>query len=429
MEGEIDVLSFHEIGIPNVISVPNGANDNDDVWDNSKEYLKDIERFIIAVDNDTKGNELKEKISQRLGRWKCDFIEFESGKDANECLIKGSLKSEITKRQKFPISGTFTTEDLLGDILALHKNGLPPTIKVKSDCFEDRGKSLNDIFTVMRGHLCTVTGIPSHGKSTFTEWYALNLMNDNNLKLSFFSPEHNPMSLHQSNFIQKAVGKPFFKDMDGVPKCTEDDIKRYTKWANQRLYLTGASKGETPSWKWIIDKFKEQMYSYGVDCFFIDAFNKVKLPKGSNKIDAINEVLTELTNFAQAYNVIIFLVAHPTKMRKKEDGSYEMPTLYDVSGSADFRNQTHDGYSVYRYFQTEEQEAYTSFVNLKTKMSFQGEIGGNFDFLYDKPTGRYYPRYASKLPRFDMTRPKVEQIKIEEGQEIEPYDPNEKEPF
>lgn len=420
VEGEIDVLSFHEIGIQNVISVPNGANDKDDVWDNSKEYLKNIERFIIAVDNDEKGNELKEKIAQRLGRWKCDFIEFESGKDANECLTNGSLKKEVENRKVFPVGGTYTTSDLLSGMLDLHRNGLPPTIKVNSDCFGDK---FNETFTVMRGHLCTVTGIPSHGKSTFTEWYALNLMNDNNMKLSFFSPEHNPMELHQTSFAQKALGKPFFREIEGITKATENDVRRYVKWADQRLYLTGPEKGETPTWEWLLDKFKEQMYAYGVDCFYIDAFNKVRLPSGMNKIDAINSVLTDLTNFAQAYNVVVFLIAHPTKMQKKEDGSYTAPTLYDVSGSADFRNQTHDGFCIHRTFENDNEDGYTTFINLKTKMSFQGKIGDTFDFKYDNPTGRYYPRFANQLPRFDMTVPKVEQIKIEDP--MKPFDPDE----
>jgi twinkle protein len=91
-------------------------------------------------------------------------------------------------------------------------------------------------------------------------------------------------------------------------------------------------------------------------------------------------------------NVMIFLIAHPTKMKKNESGVYESPTLYDVSGSADFRNQTHDGYCIYRNFGNGISEDYTTFTNLKTKMSFQGEIGGIADFEYHIPSGRYYER-------------------------------------
>ena len=76
-------------------------------------------------------------------------------------------------------------------------------------------------------------------------------------------------------------------------------------------------KNEAPTWDWILEKFKEQLFSYGIDIFVIDAFNKLILPKG-NKLDEINNVLTRLTSFAQMNNCLVLLVAHPTKMKKNE---------------------------------------------------------------------------------------------------------------
>ena len=52
-------------------------------------------------------------------------------------------------------------------------------------------------------------------------------------------------------------------------------------------------------------------------------------------------------------------------------------------------DQTHDGFCIYRYFGD---DSYTSFENLKTKMKFQGIIGGKVDFEYHIPSGRYYLR-------------------------------------
>jgi twinkle protein len=397
VEGEFDVLALYEVGITNVISLPSGANDNDDYWNNSEPYLKDIERFIIGVDTDEKGLIMREKIAQRLGRYRCEFIDWK-GKDANDDLISLDLANTVKQTKRFPVSGTFTVDDLYDDILNLYDNGLPDTIQPKDKTFQD----LNKVFKLMRGHLVTGTGIPSHGKSNFTEWYVLNLLKDYDMKASFFSPEHSPMALHQANFIQKAVGKPFWKDMDGIPRITKSDIKRYKDWANEKLYITLPEGKEVATWDWMLEKFQEQMYSYGVDIFVVDAFNKVLLPKGMNKKDAIDEVLTKLTHFCQVNNVIMFLIAHPTKMQKDKQGNYEKPTLYDVSGSSDFRNQTHDGFCVYRDFGSDGQEGYTSITNLKTKMSFQGEIGQESSFNYHIPTGRYYARGYS-VPTFDMT--------------------------
>ena len=386
-EGEFDVLALYEVGVKNAISIPNGANDNDNYWKNSEKYLKDIKRFYIATDNDESGNNVAEKIAQRLGRYRCERVMFE-GKDANDDLKNGVLNKSIYNRQKYPVSGTFKVSDCIDNIFSLYENGLPETISPKHHCFGN----LKDVFSVMRGHLVVGTGIPSHGKSNFTEWYVLNLIKDYDFKASFFSPEHHPFELHHTSFIEKTFGKSFWYDNDDCPRISKNEIAQYQIWAEEKIYLTGTENGEFPTWDWLFEKFKEQMFNFGVDIFVIDAFNKLGFNQKGNKLDLINDVLTKLTMFAQMNNVIIFLVSHPTKMQKQVNGLYASPTLYDVSGSSDFRNQTHDGFSVYRYFGDEENEAKTVFENLKTKMKFQGVIGGNVEYEYHIPSGRYYAK-------------------------------------
>lgn len=403
VEGEFDVLAMHSQGFENVVSLRNGANDNDEQWINSEKYISDVKKFIIATDNDEKGLEVRAKIAHRLGKYRCSFIDW-TNKDANGSLQNGTFDNDIHSEQKFPVSGTFHISDLKDDILGLFNNGLPSTIAPLHHSMSN----LKKIFSVMRGHMVTVTGIPSSGKSNFVEWYVLNLVYDYAMKASFFSPEHQPMSLHQSTFIEKAVGRNFWNDKNGQ-RITKADIDRYVDWADEKIYVTSPERGEAASWDWLLEKFTEQMFSYGVDIFVVDAFNKVALPKG-NKLDAINEVLTKITAFAQANDVIVILVAHPTKMRKNDDGKYEVPTLYDVSGSADFYNQTHDGFSIHRVYEDlgKGEEGCTEFHNTKTKYKFQGTIGDYVRFKYHVPTGRYYEE-GNNPPSFDMTIPKGEQ--------------------
>ena len=406
-EGEFDVLALYEIGIKNAISIPNGANDNDNYWINSEKYIKDIRKFYIATDNDESGNNVAEKIAQRLGRYRCERVRFE-GKDANDDLISGVLEKSILNTEKYPVAGTFKVSDVYDDILRLYENGMPDTIAPKHKCFGD----LKKVFSVMRGHLITGTGIPSHGKSNFTEWYVLNLIRDYNMKASFFSPEHHPFELHHTTFIEKTFGKNFFKDNPNCPRISKSEIEKYRDWANEKIYLTGTENGQFPTWDWLFEKFKEQLFSYGIDIFVVDAFNKLGFNSKGNKIDLINEVLTKLTMFAQMHNVIIFLVAHPTKMQKTANGLYASPSLYDVSGSADFRNQTHDGFSIYRFFGDDDNDSMTVFENLKTKMKFQGEIGGKVEFEYHLPSGRYYEKGTS-APTFILCDEETEPIEAE----------------
>ena len=134
----------------------------------------------------------------------------------------------------------------------------------------------------------------------------------------------------------------------------------------------------------------------------------------------INVVLTKLTHFAQANNVLVYLVAHPTKMQKNEQGVYGVPTLYDVSGSADFRNQTHCGYTIYRTFPENKEEERTVFYNMKTKFSFQGEIGSKVEFKYCHVNGRFYVD-GEPEPTYNMINDKPTEFELPKGTTAEAF--------
>ena len=427
MEGEFDVLAMHEIGVKNAISVPNGANDNDNYWKTSEKYLSDVKKFYICTDNDEKGELLAEKIAHRLGRYRCERVKFKH-KDANGDLLnegKIGLQNSLSSSTKYPASGTFTAEDIKDDIFNLHTHGRPKTIYPKCYTF---GK-LHEAFTTMRGHLNVCTGIPSHGKSNFIEWYVLNLVKDNDMKVSFFSPEHHPMSMHQSTFIEKVFAKNFFYKNIDRDKISKDDIENYINWSKEKVYLT-YPEDERPTWKWLLERFKEQVYSYGVDIFVIDAFNKVEMTGTKNELSQIRTVLTQLTNFAQQNDVIIFLIAHPTKMQKDDLGYYKQPDLYNVSGSSDFKNITHNGLLVYRYFRDYGDYMKDDVVvkSLKQKMKFQGETLAEEVFRYDIPSGRYYsknttPNHKSMLSKEYYEEPPVDvTLNPYNGVERNPYE-------
>lgn len=411
-EGEFDVMALYEVGVKNAISIPNGANDNDNYWVNSEKYLKDIKKFFIATDNDESGNNVAEKIAQRLGRHRCERIIFE-GKDANDDLKTGVLEKSIYNRKKYPVSGTFTSEDLIEKMVNLYNDGLPNCLTLKNSSIN----VLNTIFKLMYGHLCVGTGIPSHGKSNFTEWLVLNYVLENDIKASFFSPEHQPLELHYSTFVQKVIGKNYFFDVDDTPRCSKMELMQFHNWANQKLYLTSPDAGDFATWDWLFEKFKEQIFTFGINIFVVDAWNKVEHTGNRSERENISRTLSRLTQFAQQNNVLIILIAHPTKMKRLENGIYESPTLYDVSGSADFRNQTHDGFCIYRFFGD---DAFTRFTNLKTKYTFQGDIGKYIDFDYHKPSGRYYEKGLEAQTRNLLESTEINVLDSEPDKFIEP---------
>ena len=67
----------------------------------------------------------------------------------------------------------------------------------------------------------------------------------------------------------------------------------------------------------------------------------------------------------------------------QETGKYDVPGLYDISGSANFYNKSDIGLSMYK----EENYQNTLYIQ-KVKFKFWGEIG-SVSYNWDKANGRY----------------------------------------
>jgi twinkle protein len=168
VEGEMDVLSFHEAGIKNVISVPNGAtlhNNNLDYLDACIDYFADKEKVIIAVDSDEAGQALQQELVRRLGAELCYTLDFEDVKDANDYLQKygkEQLAKRIATAKPVPLENVTTYRDIEGEVIDFVENGFKPGYQVGLQNFDD-------IFSTYTGQFITVTGIPSSGKSDFVD--------------------------------------------------------------------------------------------------------------------------------------------------------------------------------------------------------------------------------------------------------------------
>ena len=143
VEGEMDALSIYEAGIPNVVSVPNGAtlnSNNLDYLDNCIDYFTDKEKIIIAVDQDEPGQALQQELVRRLGAEVCYLADFEDCKDANEYLLKygkEKLVSRITGAKPVPLENVTTFRDIEGEITDFVQNGFKPGFQVGLPNFDE----------------------------------------------------------------------------------------------------------------------------------------------------------------------------------------------------------------------------------------------------------------------------------------------------
>ena len=104
VEGEIDLLSVIEADYYNVVSLPSGATNIKCVI-NQKEWLKQFEKIIIAVDSDEAGEKCKKKIIKELSEIndKLYTVDYNGYKDFNDVLVNEKIigiKKAVIDAQK-----------------------------------------------------------------------------------------------------------------------------------------------------------------------------------------------------------------------------------------------------------------------------------------------------------------------------------------
>ena len=94
--------------------------------------------------------------------------------------------------------------------------------------------------------------------------------------------------------------------------------------------------------------------------------------------------------FTKKTDSLLFLVAHPTKLPKGNDGKFKMPTPYDISGSADFWNMPDYCMSIRRN-QDDDGKFLSHGTVLVSKTKINKTLGdtGQWDFWYNINNGRY----------------------------------------
>jgi len=381
VEGEIDCLSLIESGLKNVISVPNGANtktNNLAYLDSCIKLFKD-KRIHLALDNDLPGRKLRDDLANRFGKENCDYIEFGDFKDANDCLSEKGIQGVIdycTHPKHFPLEGAFTISDIIPEIQDMYDNGL------------DKGADLqipNFNLNIVKGYLTMVTGIPSHGKSDFVDYMALSLRHHEDWKGAFYSPENKPTQLHFSKLARKLIGKHW----DGPSRITHPEVITAINYLNDYFYFIKPEKGYTLDS--ILKYIRQLQLRHGLDFFVIDAWNK--LDHLGDDSSYIGKSLDKIAAFCEDYNLHCFLVAHPKKMRKNENGTYEVPTLYDIKGASEFYDKADNGICIYRDFEKKQTEVHVQ----KIKFDHWGTEGMS-TYSYDVTSKRYYVGHPNNDP-------------------------------
>lgn len=390
-EGEIDKLSVEMAGFTNCVSVPDGApaqgtkdySTKFQFLESSQTALNGVKAHVLAVDNDAPGKTLENELARRLSPEKCLFVSWPDGcKDANDVLVKlgvDVLRGCIEAAKPFPIVGVFDVSDIADDVIDLYIKGVEKGAYVG-------WPSLSDYYSIRPGEWSLVTGIPSHGKSEFVDAMIINLAETEGWVFGICSPENQPLKLHIAKLLEKRVRKPFregFRD-----RMSSQEMISGLGWLQEHFHFI-LPDDQALNVDSVLQLAKALVFRNGIKGLVIDPWNELdhSRPNNLSETEYISQTLTKIRRFARTYGVHVWVIAHPTKLSKDLKGSYPIPTPYDVSGSAHWRNKADNCLCVWRDLSQPDNRSVDVHVQ---KIRFK-EIGRpeKATLTYDYATGRY----------------------------------------
>ncbi len=242
---------------------------------------------------------------------------------------------------------------------------------------------LDEIFKFYLGQFVMVTGTSGHGKSTFLLNIALRLGCLKGIKSFLYVPEN-------EFYLYDKFEKLF-------PPCLKSThagwFDRFVEQQCFVQYATGYGYDKDPqTLMWVLERAEAAIRRDKVELVIIDPWNELERAKPRDTLltDYIGQCLMYLKAFARSLNVVVVLVAHPTKDGVKESKKNGTPlSLADIEGSMNWFNKCDNGLVIARDFNN----GTTKVCSVKVREIGAGKIGDCY-FQVDPQTGIFTPQYG-----------------------------------
>lgn len=350
-EGEIDALSMFECGFRSALSVPNGANveeegmppitpkldylEDPDIWS----IIGTVKEVVLVTDGDYKGRRLAEEIGKRIGKEKCSIVSYpDDCKDINEVLVKYGVEKviECVLGAESMMQGLITVNSRDNELRAYYSEGLKSGLLSGIPAFDD-------LYTLdTSGRITLVTGVPEVKKSVTIDNLTIGYAKENDLHVAMFSPETRPIEFHIGRLASIHNGLKFGspEEADRMPY---QDFQESKEWLDRHYTFLQPERNTIEE---VLALAKLSVMKYGTKILVIDPYSKLRVDS-EQEHKFIRNMLNDIGEFAARYNVHVFIVAHPTKVemfaRGKKDGetkikNYPPVTPYMIKGAAEWYN-------------------------------------------------------------------------------------------
>lgn len=260
------------------------------------------------------------------------------------------------------LKGAYSAEEFADEIDELRVTGLVPGASLG-------WKTLEPYYTIPKGQWSVITGLSSSGKSTWLDNCFVRLAQLHGWKFLICSPENQPVKRHIAGLMEIVAGRKFgvpnlqFPNIPSGAYMTEEEHRHAYAFVCKHFYFINPPETEftVDGIKAIGEKVWEDEFRF--DGMVLDPYNEIehKRPRGMNETDYIATVIHTFRNFARKLDIHFWFVAHPTKPVRKSirynkgeitaadrKPVYDAITLFDISGSSNWKSQADFGAIVHR---------------------------------------------------------------------------------
>lgn len=378
-EGEADALAIYEAGYRNVVSLKDGALAFT-ALEPYAEILSKVPMFVLVGDSDEAGSKWADGLAIRLDPHKCRFVSLPADcKDAGEVMRRHgvtTLIEAIDAAQPRPMEGI---RELAPGALALHKRTPRPPIWTTGT------QATNDILKIPTdGRLIVTTGVPGHGKTTWTRFIAVHTALTYGAKWLIFAAE-DTMSDYWDTCAEIAANRPF----QDIPDAELDTINARLG-QHIRLIVTDSDRNP-PTPEMIIQYARYSVLQHGTNNLLVDPWTELEHARGSvPEHEYIGRNIQIIRAFGRQRQCNIWLNAHPTKMAFEERA--RPPEGYSISGTANWANKPDIGLTVWRPGEAQRKKhpsVDAQVICWKMRDKRYGRVG-TARLAFDQTTNRYF---------------------------------------
>lgn len=329
-EGQIDSLSVAEAGIPNAVSVPNGARGF--TWiENCWDWVSKFPEVVVFGDCERGKITLVDELSRRL-RCKLRVVRQEDylgEKDANAILQKygpEAIRQAVHNAQVLPVNHVVR----LADVESVDLNDLE---RIRTG-FSNLDRVVDGFFM---GQLVLLTGKRGEGKSTLMGQLIAEALNQG-YKVLAYSGELPGYQFKRWLDFQLAgpqnVLTTYNVYSDPRYSLEEDTVERLNRWYYDSAFLYDNNSLNGDEYESLLETIEKAIQRYGVKLVCVDnLMTAIDVASADSQYIQQSQFVRSLKQIAVRYNVVVLLVAHPKKTEGKVTDNDA------VSGSSDITNR------------------------------------------------------------------------------------------